>query len=130
MRPGSHRPRCVQTQKYARTVPAGTILGKMPCGFFGKMPLVFQQDAAGFSAEYYGFPAGYVPPLSPPFPKEGKAAAVAQPRRTPKATATAQPRRTQRAASPAPLSSREEGYCATSSSITLVITARLMRGSL
>lgn len=100
MRPGSHRPRCVQTQKYARTVPAGTILGKMPCGFFGKMPQVFQQDAAGFSAEYYGFPA------------------------------VAQPRRTQRAASPAPLSSREEGYCATSSSITLVITARLMRGSL
>ena len=113
MRPGSHRPRCVQTQKYARTVPAGTILGKMPCGFFGKMPLVFQQDAAGFSAEYYGFPA-----------------AVAQPRRTQKAAAVAQPRRTQRAASPAPLSSREEGYCATSSSITLVITARLMRGSL
>ena len=112
MRPGSHRPRCVQTQKYARTVPAGTILGKMPCGFFGKMPQVFQQDAAGFSAEYYGFPA------------------VAQPRRTQKAAATAQPRRTQRAASPAPLSSREEGYCATSSSITLVITARLMRGSL
>ena len=124
MRPGSHRPRCVQTQKYARTVSVGTILGKMPCGFFGKMPLVFQQDAAGFSAEYYGFPAIAQPRRTP------KATATAQPRRTPKATATAQPRRTQRAASPAPLSSREEGYCATSSSITLVITARLMRGSL
>ncbi len=37
MRPGSHRPRCVQPRKYARTVPAGTILGKMPREFFGKL---------------------------------------------------------------------------------------------
>ena len=42
MRPGSHRPpRCVQPRKYARTVPADTILGKMPREFSGKLLVLF-----------------------------------------------------------------------------------------
>ena len=46
MRPGSHRPSCVQPQKYARIVPAGTILGKMPCDFYGKLLVLFGRICA------------------------------------------------------------------------------------